>query len=68
MHMLSGTFFVQSLALLGFYKYTDADFAGVRSWLPALIFAGSVAAGNLARVLALERDSPRGGALRTSVM
>lgn len=56
MHMLGGTFFVQSLALLGFYHYTDADFAGVRSWLPALIFAGSVACGNLARILSLDRS------------
>jgi hypothetical protein len=68
MHMLSGTLFVQSLAMLGFYKYADADFAGVRSWLPALIFAGSVAGGNLARVLALDRDSPRRVGSRTSFM
>ena len=58
MHMLGGTLFVQSLALLGFYRYTDADFAGVRSWLPALIFAGSVACGNLSRILCMDW-SPR---------
>lgn len=64
MHTLGGTFFVQSLALLGFYRYTDADFVGVRSWMPALIFAGSVACGNLARILCLDRASA-GSALHT---
>eukprot|EP00041_Stephanoeca_diplocostata_P012779 m.215177 g.215177 ORF g.215177 m.215177 type:complete len:197 (+) comp19084_c0_seq2:237-827(+) len=51
LHTLGGTFAVQAFALMGLYRYTDADFAGVRSWLPALLFAGSVTCGNLGRIL-----------------
>jgi len=47
-----GTLCVQGMAHLGFYSYKDADFAGVRSWLPALLFAGCATCGSLGRQLA----------------
>ena len=39
------------LSGIGVLEYKDADFAGVRSWLPALLFAGCACVGTLGRQL-----------------
>eukprot|EP00040_Diaphanoeca_grandis_P000143 m.14485 g.14485 ORF g.14485 m.14485 type:complete len:202 (-) comp10156_c0_seq1:112-717(-) len=52
-----GTCTVQSLALIGVFGYPDADFVVVRSWLPALLFAGCVCCGSLGRILVEPRST-----------
>lgn len=49
------TLWLQLMAYEGVLRYEDADFAGVNSWLPAVLFGGSVTCGSLGRLLARER-------------
>ena len=53
---LIATVTLQMLSSYGVLEYKDADFAGVRSWLPALLFAGCACVGTLGRQLSKTDD------------
>eukprot|EP00127_Corallochytrium_limacisporum_P003986 Clim_evm35s156 gene=Clim_evmTU35s156 len=47
-----GTVWVQIMVALGYFTYTQPDFFWVRSWFPAILFAGGICFGTLGRQLA----------------
>ena len=51
-----GTFAGFILATSGTYTFTQADFFGVRSWLPCILYCGCVCFGVIGRALAVDGD------------
>ncbi|KAI9104768.1 insulin-induced protein-domain-containing protein [Phlyctochytrium arcticum] len=47
-----GTSVAQSFVNSGLYSFTQADFGGVRSWFPCMLYSGSVLFGAIGRQLA----------------
>ena len=51
-----GTLGMSWLAKMGIYTFPDGDFAGVHSWVPAVLFGGYVTCGALGRLLSRDRS------------
>ncbi|KAI8823568.1 insulin-induced protein-domain-containing protein [Fimicolochytrium jonesii] len=48
-----GTWFAQFLVSNGMYSFTKADFFGVRSWFPCMLFSGAIMFGSIGRQLTI---------------
>ncbi|XP_052245989.1 insulin-induced gene 2 protein-like [Dreissena polymorpha] len=53
------TILTQFLVYQGIYKYGQADFMFIRSWLPCIFFSGGVTMGNIGRQLAMYGDKDK---------
>ncbi|KNC98365.1 uncharacterized protein SPPG_06073 [Spizellomyces punctatus DAOM BR117] len=51
-----GTWVAQYFVCSGMYSFTKADFFGVRSWFPCMLYSGSVLFGSIGRQLTIVPD------------